>query len=147
VVQDAEAKDCIKTFGKKVEMFDAEQFDPELALTGKGVESLERIVMLEVWLKSEDQGRLVMGHAEHVVTVVAADIGNDLVGKVGQLGGDTVPLAFAAPFGINVNTKNGKRALAPGHESPQDLVYQLSVAWSHISSSADPDDVTGKIAT
>ena len=64
-------------------MFDSEQFDLELPLAGKGVEGVEGIVMLNVGFKAEDKGRLVMGHAEHVVAVVAADIGNDFACEFG----------------------------------------------------------------
>jgi len=145
MIEDAEAEYYIETFGEEVEMFDTEQFRLQLGLAGKGVEGVEGKVMLDIGLESQDKFRLVMSHAEHVISVVATDIGDNLASEFGQLGNDPVPFSLASPFGVDVDTEDGKWAFAPRHKTPEHRFYPLVIAGRQFVGTADADDVSGEI--
>jgi len=78
VVDNAHEEDDVEEAGKQADVFDAQQFDMQLLKTGKGVQGFEGEVVLEIRLKAYNEPGFVAGHPEHVVAVVATDIGNDL---------------------------------------------------------------------
>ena len=88
----------------------------------------------------------MMGLLKHVVAVVAADIGDDFILKVGQFGQEAVPFSIAAPFGVNFNAENVKRSFAPGHKIPHDPKNLPPVIIADFFGSADANDISGKIA-
>ncbi len=145
MVDDAHKEEDIKAVRKEGEMLDAEQVDMERLLPGHAVQGLETVVVLHGRFQTEHQFWSVGGHAEHVVAVVAADIGDDLALEVGQHGQQPLPFAFAPPLGVDVDTKDGKGAFAPGHEGAHGRFDLRLIAATQFIGAADDDGVAGAV--
>lgn len=68
-------------------MFDAKEFKVQVVESCPLLEKLKGPVVLGVGFKADHTGGIVVGHSEHEVTVVAADIGDAFALK-GEMGGD-----------------------------------------------------------
>jgi len=89
--------------------------------------------MLQVWLKADHQPWFMVGHPEHVVAVIAADIRYYFTLKIRKFRKNPAPFPFTALFGINLNTENFKRPLTPRHEITHGLIYLFAIpAWKLI---------------
>ena len=127
-------------------MFNAEQLNPQVFPTGKAIQGAEGKVMLNVGLKAEHEFRPVRDHTKHIIAVVATDVTNNLIGKAWKFRQDSVPLEFTAPFGINIDVKETKRALAPGHEPSQSFLYSAMICQADLFFFSDGYHVAVKIA-
>ncbi len=127
MIENTETEYHIKALRKKIEMFYPEQFRLQAGLAGKSVEDFERIVMLDIRFETENKVRLLRIHPKHVIAIIAADISDDLSGEIRHLRDHSVPFFLASPFGINVDSKYGKRSLSPRHKSAEDLVDPLLI--------------------
>jgi hypothetical protein len=72
--------------------------------------------MLDRRFEAENELRPVRNHPEHVITVIAADIGHGFTFEIRQMVLQSVPLALASPFGVYVDAEDRKRPLSPRHE-------------------------------
>ena len=152
MVDDSHEKDNIEADAEQSQMFDAEQIDGQVPAPGHAVQGGKAVVVLNGGLEAEDQSRLLSGHAKHIVAVVAANVGDDLIVEVGENGLQPLPFAVAAPLGIDFDTEDRKGTLAPGHEGPEILGNQLPLAFSFFLGQADNNlgmprvEVAGRVA-
>ena len=145
VVDDAHEKDDIKGFGKMVQMFHTQQIDMEVGQARHGVESLEAVIVLDRGLKADHQAGGAGVHTKHIIAVIASHVADHLVGEIGQEGGQPVPLSFTAPFRIDLDTEDGKRAFAPGHELMQGVNQLMPGLCRDFITVADGDRVSGAV--
>jgi len=124
MVEDPEAENDIKTFRKQIEMLDTEQLRLKAGLSGKGIEGVEGIMMLDIGLESQNKIWLIIDHAKHIISIIAANIGDDLSRNFRQFWNDAIPFFFASPFGVDIDSKYRKWPFSPGHESAKHFVDQ-----------------------
>ena len=145
VIEDTQAENDIKAGGEQGQVLDSQEVNIEVVQPGKTVQGLEGVIMMDIGLKAQHQLWGLSCHAEHVITIIAADIRHHLVFEIRHLGQEAIPFAPALPFRINCYIKNRKRTFAPRHEALQKLENLIMFLVAEILSPADPYGITGQI--
>lgn len=101
--------------------------------------------MLHGRLQSQYQSGTEGGHAKHVVSIIAPNVSDDLSLQIGQHGGQTLPFALTAPFGVDINPKDGEGAFTPGHKRTEGLSDAGLIASLQLIGMANDNGISGAI--
>ena len=145
MIENAHQKNRIKTLRKQVHMLHPQQFKSQVVPPGHGIQRLEGKRKLHGGIDAQHRLGPVVGHAEHVIAVVASHVQDFLSLEIRKVILQSVPFPMTAPFGVNIDAEHVKRSLAPGHEGTQVSFNGCTRIVIHFIRQPDPDHVAGKI--